>query len=408
MEAGKSHQNQVKSSVNDEKQGGQMMSAPSFSLESSGASQGGDGGGGAIDAKNDTHQSIRSAMAQDAKSSDAVFDAGIKDFKSSQNGESTSKSTDSSFVEDCKCKGGEAVEAPKTGEKGGKEEPVKTPDVIAEAPKVVLPTINFGAVNSATTPAGMSHRIPPRVNTAVQVTVAGYDAAVGDIELFVENAVAANGIAQIDGAATKKMNATGSVNLSGTTQTAPGNGGKLVLAARVKGVVIARSAAFSVSSIPQDWTTTFVSLITGPKRGFVVQDGFSSDSGVFADLDQTMISEEVQYGVGTGTFAAVAGSNSGYIAGNVLTTDSHSTPVGLLSGVGSIEAQQTCIFKDLRAGDSDIPLRNSGYKITRDVTETAVGSGKFQLTTHKYGAAATANGHFSNAAAGDVSKTQLA
>ena len=122
---------------------------------------------------------------------------------------------------------------------------------------------------------------------------------------------------------------------------------------------LAESGAFSVSSIPQNYTDTFVSLVTGVSRGFVVQDGWSSDSGTFGDLDQTEISEQVAYGAGTGCFTGGVGSNSGYLPGNSLTSDTHSWSVADLTSAGKLTAKQACMFKDNRTGSTDIAMTRS-------------------------------------------------
>ena len=126
-----------------------------------------------------------------------------------------------------------------------------------------------------------------------------------------------------NGAASASLVATANVTLKGTAQTSVGSGGNLKLTAKQGGAVLATSAGFSVSAIPRDYTDTFVSLVTGARRGFVVQDGWKSDSasGSITDLDGAEISEMVEYQLpGTGCFdAAGAGANSGYLAANSLT-----------------------------------------------------------------------------------------
>ena len=67
-------------------------------------------------------------------------------------------------------------------------------------------------------------------------------------------------------------------------------------------------------------------------------------------------------------------------------------------------ATQTCMFKDKRAGSTDIPMTNSGYTLVRDVR--AKDSGGFEIQTTKNGAAVTANGVASGAGAGSIDKTQ--
>ena len=106
------------------------------------------------------------------------------------------------------------------------------------------------------------------------------------------------------------------VQLRGVDQTVPGNAGNLRLAAHQGTTLMARSDPFSVSSIPQNWSVSFNRLRTGADRGIVVNDSWESDSGVVADLDETEISEEVQNDPGTGIFASITLSTSGFLPGH--------------------------------------------------------------------------------------------
>lgn len=103
----------------------------------------------------------------------------------------------------------------------------------------------------------------------------------------------------------------------------------------------------------------------------------------------------------------VVGNNSGYLTATAFTIDSHSTPVGLIVSMGgTIVAEQVSIFLDRRTGARDIPMRNSGYRVTRTVFRDAT-TGVWILTTTKEGANTTANGFASNAGAGGpITRTQ--
>ena len=221
------------------------------------------------------------------------------------------------------------------------------------------------------------------------------------ITLSIDGAGGGNGTATINGAATVDLTSSAAVRLRGVDQTAVGNAGNLRLVAEQGGTRLATSAGFSVSSIPQNWSITLNALVTGPERGIDVNNNWESDSGNVADLDNAMRSEQVQYGVGTGCFAGVTGQNSGYRAANSPPlVDHHAAPVGLLTGVGSIIAEQTFIFKDDRTGAVDIPARNSGYRLTRNVTVPVAGT--LAITTTKTGTSTTANGFSSAAGSGTV------
>jgi len=274
------------------------------------------------------------------------------------------------------------------------------PPAAGAGPKVKLPKIR-----ASSTPSGMANdRIPPRVDTPISVEVSDWHPPMLPITLSIDGAGGSNGTATIDGGATADVDSNTTVQLRGGTQTTPGSGGNLKLVAKVgSSSPIATSAGFSVSAIPQNWTCTFDSLITGAKRGFVVQDNWQSDSGTLGDLNETEISEEVQYGGGTGVFAGISGNNSGYLPGHVLTKDSHSIKVSALTGIGKLVANQTSKFKDKRSGAADIPMKASGYKIVR---ETFNKSGALHIKTSKDGAPTTANGISSGAGTGSITKPQ--
>jgi len=265
------------------------------------------------------------------------------------------------------------------------------------------------AIRDPRSPAGMKDRLAPNVDTPVQVTVTGGDGKT-PVDVSVAGSGGANGTVTTNGAASASLAATANVTLKGTAQTSVGSGGNLKLTAKQGGTVLATSAGFSVSAIPRDYTDTFVSLVAGARRGFVVQDGWKSDSasGSIADLDGAEISEMVEYQLpGTGCFAAAApGANSGYLAANSLTTDTHSRSTAELTAAGVLVANQTCKFNDNRSGSTDIPMQNSGYVLTRKVELKAGSATALQITTSKIGTATTAKGIASAAGVGTIVKPQ--
>jgi len=271
----------------------------------------------------------------------------------------------------------------------------------APAVSVTLPA----HVRAPSSPAGMPDRIPPRVDTEASVAITGLAASALPVTLSIDGASAASGTATINGAATVDLRASATVKLRGATQTTPGNAGNLTLVANQGANRLAATPGFSVAAIPQNWSVSFNSLITGTALGIAVNNAWESDSGVVADLDEAQRSEQVQYGTGTGALAGFTGLNSGYRAANHSPiVDRHSTGRGWLTGVGHIQAEQVFIFMDNRTGAVDIPARNSGFHLIRDIT--APSPGALALTMTKAGAATTANGYSSGAASGSVSRTQ--
>ena len=86
-------------------------------------------------------------------------------------------------------------------------------------------------------------------------------------------------------------------------------------------------------------------------------------------------------------------------------TDSHGTPLSRLTGGGSRIAEQTFTFNDRRTGATDIPARNSGFRLTRTALVFPIlGIG---FTVDKRGAATSANGFASAAGSGSVTRTQF-
>jgi hypothetical protein len=261
-------------------------------------------------------------------------------------------------------------------------------------------------VRAASSPKAMADRIPPRVDTPVHVGVSGVKTGDPGVELSIEGTGGGNGTATIDGAPTKTVTTAGEVNLRGVVQTDAGKGGNLKLVAKQGSTVLDTTGGFSVSAIPQNYSDTFVSLVTGDKRGFVVQDGWESDSGVFGDLDQTEISEQVEVTSATGCFAGTGKKNSGYLPGNVLSQDTHSSPVAPMTQAGDRVATQTCMFKDKRSGSEDIAMTKSGYSLVRHVRPKGGTGPGFEFQMIKTGAKVTANGIASDAGAGHIDKTQ--
>jgi hypothetical protein len=262
--------------------------------------------------------------------------------------------------------------------------------------------VTFGTVNAATTPAGMSARVPPRIDQSVAVTVTG----AGSVTISVDGASATNGTATLNGAATANLSASGSIALRGTAQTAPGSAGNLRLAARAGGATVGTSNAFTISAIPTTVTISAGTPITGSERGVDVPTSNDSDSGQISDLDQVRMSEKVQYVNGSGCFAGItSGNNSGFLPANVSPhgSDHHGTPVALITGPGSIDSNQMFVFNDARSGATNVPVTNSGFNIHRQVTAAATDAGTgLSITTSKTAVATTVRGTSANAGSGSA------
>jgi|GEM_PF-1518990 len=266
--------------------------------------------------------------------------------------------------------------------------------------------VTIPRIQAPSSPAGTPDRIPPRVDTSVAVTVAGWHAPLLPVRFSVVGGGGSAGNLTINGAATADLTAGGTLLLRGTAQTAAGSGGGLRIAASIGTKQIALSAGFTVAAIPQNFSVTKNGPLTGAKRGVVANNSWESDSGSTADLDEVRRSEKVEYGTGTGMFAAgVAPTNSGYRqATSPPIQDSHGIPTAAITAPGAIAAQQVFVYKDDRTGVTDIPVRASGFLITRTVV--APSAGTLHITTEKTGTGGTAKGFTTTAGAGSISEPQ--
>jgi len=266
--------------------------------------------------------------------------------------------------------------------------------------------VHFPSIRNTDTPAGVPDRIPPTANTPIQVMLQPDLTGSGQMVTLAKlNNNATNGDFNINGGATQNLTATTTVNLSGTTQTAPtggaggGNAGKLNLVAQVRGQNAVQSNGFSAAAIPVGIVEALVGPLTTPGLfGLIVSVRVTSDSGPNGDLSQCQFSEQIQVISETGSLVGLGGGlNSGYLTCVGTFTDSHGTSTAFLTGPGTQSITQTHIFKDARLGVTNIPIDHSGYSIARTVFENPPGSGTFHLTTSKVGAAVTANGYASSA-----------
>ena len=290
--------------------------------------------------------------------------------------------------------------------------------VALPAPAFLQPvTATFPShIRAPSTPAGMPDRIPPRVDTNVNVTIDGWRIPMRPVVLSVDGTGGGNGTATINGGATVDLTGSTNVRLQGGTQTGVGNAGNLRLVASQSGATLARSGGFSVSAIPQNFSITFNSELTGARRGIIVNNHWESDSGNVADLNEAQRSEQVQYGASSGILAGYSGLNSGFLpAHSPPTTDRHSTGVATwlrkpsitIGVIGRAVAEQVFIFNDRRTGATNIPVTRSGYRLTREVGQLSLlGQYVRDFGITKAGTATTANGYHSAAGAGSVTRIQ--
>ncbi|WP_146171986.1 choice-of-anchor X domain-containing protein [Pseudoduganella armeniaca] len=267
--------------------------------------------------------------------------------------------------------------------------------------------ITLARIATPTDAAGIPDRITPRKDTDTQVTlVPSLDGSGQSVELATLDTSAANGDYTVGGGTTKQLTHTETVKLRGTVQTAPtggaggGNARKLKLAAKVRGAQVTQSNGFSVAAIAELVAEGYQGNVVGVPGavGIIVSVTVKSDSGTDGDLSECEFSEQIEVKAETGALVGLGGGlNSSYLGciGNY--TDTHSTGTAWLTGAGTQKIDQTHTLKDRRLGITDIPIRRSGFKIDRTVFAPAAPPPPFRLTTSKYGAGATANGHTAQA-----------
>ncbi len=264
-------------------------------------------------------------------------------------------------------------------------------------------------IRAASTPSGVPDRIPPRVDTPAAIGISGWQSSHGPITLSIAGAGGGNGTLTINAANSVDLTASATVQLRGVNQTSPGNAGNLRLVAHQGGTQVAQSNSFSVSSVPQNWSTSYVSSFTGPGDiGMVARNAWESDSGNVADLDEVRRKEQVEVTTATGPYAgATQGVSSWRDATLGAIHDNHrDAPRSAFRAAGSKIAKQVFIFKCDRTGVTDIPATNSGLLISRVITDA--GGGVFNYDISKVGQGVTANGFTSAAASGSaVAPTQV-
>ena len=249
---------------------------------------------------------------------------------------------------------------------------------------------------------GMPDSVPPSKTYEVEVKV---DPPMDDcpgqfIELSIINTNADNGTATV---APTRIAKTTTITVTGGNQTKPGHGGQLKIQAKLDGTTVkAESSGFTVCAHPVNFTDAFKSDIDDPTSvGVVVQDGWDSDSGTFAHLDEAEISEVVEYDVPTSPPYVGGGgaNNSGYLPAHHLTTDTHTIDRPAAGPAAPWERRQVSIFKCHRCGATDKVQPNSGLKIVHEVFSDG---GHWKHRVRKFGAKVTARGYTSEAGTANV------
>ncbi|MGE3110050.1 MAG: hypothetical protein AB7G11_12560 [Phycisphaerales bacterium] len=238
---------------------------------------------------------------------------------------------------------------------------------------------------------GMPASVPPTKTYEVQVTLSNSLGGTPHyIELSIANGSADNGTATVS---PTRLTDTATVTVTGANQTKEGHDGQLKIQAKLDGSTLkAESNGFSVCAHPINFNDTLNSDIDEAARvGFRVNDTWESDSGRVADLDKAEISEIVAYTRSDSPPFAALGSpvnNSGYLAADSFSTDSHTIGRPPAGPAGITTRDQLSIFKCKRCGANDKPQPNSGLQIKHEVYQAGA---DWKHKTSKWGAGVTIN-----------------
>ena len=255
-------------------------------------------------------------------------------------------------------------------------------------------------ITATSTPPEMKvDRIPPGIETWVEVSLSGTPDPAAPVTFTVEGQGSGNGSVTIDGASARDISSPGkaTLKLQGVDQTDDKkHAGHLHLTAQQGSSKLASSAGFSVSSIPQDMEVELIRSFKGdcPKvegkcRGIEVLYNWQADSQNKSLLDKAPTSERVEHHA-KGVLAGGVYQSSCYKGSTKRYADQHLVgPIESLTKAGHDTVSQTFMFKDERTGAENIPMRKSGFLIEHIVQQKEK-SKTFEVITGKKGADATA------------------
>ena len=273
------------------------------------------------------------------------------------------------------------------------------------------PRVEFSRVNADNTPPGSPDRIPPRVNTPVAVIVTDPPAEAAPIIIEIQGAGVILGNATLDGGSSVPVHDSTVIDLQGTLMSkAEKQPGALQLTARYGGAVVGRSNYFGVSAIPQNVRVVFESGVNNGQHMILrVGTFWESDSGNTGDLDgvEWIESVETDDAGATGMFKGFPEGKADEVKspGNEPqpVVDRHGTRISLITGLGKQETRQLLEYDDNRVHSPWNAMVNSGFLITREVSEdtTRIPADPLapclKLTTSKTGVSASIRGLSSSA-----------
>jgi len=267
------------------------------------------------------------------------------------------------------------------------------------------------------------NRIPPRIGNNIGIVIKSNVAGLTPLTLTVNGNGGPNGAASVNGAESLQINSSAGFTLKGLTQTAAGNNNRLslVLTARYQGqdLVVNRSRGFTIASKPLKWNLSAQEDINGTAMegfagifyGLTVEEEWQSDSGSMADLDGVAVDERVEMQEATGIYSGIQIGVRPPTPANDAALDDHALEKDSITGPGKKVLKQTHVYKDIRTGVADVPVEDSGYRITQEViVQSEEDKGRYietvyRIHTTKTGAALAAQGVASGAGSGAAAGT---
>ena len=225
-------------------------------------------------------------------------------------------------------------------------------------------------IRAASTPEEMPDRIPPRVNTPVDIEISGLAEDAPPVKLGVYGDSESDGEVTINGAENVELRASATVQLRGKSQTERGKGGNLRLVAFQGEFLRGMSSGFSVSSVPQNWSTELREGVRdNGEIGMIVDNCWESDSGNLDDLDLVQRREHLEMTEASGPWEKRVLSPTGGSSGaRGCNEDQHLDRQANIREPGVNVVRQIFVFNCKRTGATDIPSKNSGFVIARVVT----------------------------------------
>ena len=273
------------------------------------------------------------------------------------------------------------------------------------SPSLPAPTVTFGAVRAANTPAKTPDRIPPKVDTPVSVSfggTTGVTISVKPIGKASADPAFGPGEALVNGKPSIELAAPGTIQVRGTMQSFHISVG-LRLVAEQGGKEVGASAPFAVSALPvgMDMKKRLDKGHGEPARGMVVAYNVRSDSGDQTDLDRLKVKEVLQSVEQEGCFKAISPTTlqdqaPGYGLGvNEERTDTHTVRADILSGPGLWKISQIHKWNDTRTGAEGV-MPHSAYVIQWSIGPFSGGAPGLYFILTKFGMDTTAQGESSD------------